>query len=66
MVQYFLGALKWSQRDLRGLDRVTRRILRKYQAQHHASVARVYLPRRNGGRGLQSIKMLYERERPST
>ena len=59
--------LKWSQRDLELLYRKTRAVMRQYKSHHYgASVERVYLPRRWGGWGLQSLVHSWEREIIST
>ena len=51
--RYFFGVLKWSKRDLVGMDRKTRKIMRQNKAHHNsASLERLYLPRAEGGRGL--------------
>ena len=64
---YFYSHLKWSQRDLELLDRKTRAVMRQYKSHHYgASVERVYLPRRWGGWGLQSLIHSWEREIIST
>ena len=55
--------LKWSVRDLRALDRKTRAILRQCRShQYGAAVQRLYLPRYMGGRGLQNLWHVRERE----
>ena len=55
--------LKWSRRDLDALDRKTRAILRQNKShQYGAAVERLYLPRHMGGRGLQSLRQVWERE----
>ncbi|KAJ8944760.1 hypothetical protein NQ318_011667 [Aromia moschata] len=47
----------WSVTDLDELDRLTRRLLTKFRHLHtNSSVIRLYLPRRQGGRGLLNIK----------
>ena len=51
--RYSLGTSDWTRSDERELDRSTRRIMRQNEAhQNGASVARLYLPRAEGGRGL--------------
>ena len=48
---------------MKELDRTTRRIMRQKQAhQYGASVARIYLPRNEGGRGLINIEHMWEIE----
>ena len=56
VLTYSFGILKWSDTDLNGLDRVTRTILNKFRYLHpNSSVSRLYLPRKDGGRGLINI-----------
>ena len=45
------------------LDRDTRSVLRGFQSHHrNAALERVYLPRREGGRGLHRLSHIWERE----
>ncbi len=63
VLKYHFIFTEWSVVELRAVDRLTRKILIEHQAHHpKASVARLYLPRRQGGRGLQSLEQIYERE----
>lgn len=56
---YSFGILKWTTTDLQELDRLTRRLLTKFRMLHpNSSVDRLYLPRREGGRGLLNISQL--------
>lgn len=51
------GVLKWSDTELKEMDRGTRKILTKNRMHHPiASTARLYLPRTNGGRGLSNLE----------
>ena len=55
--------VKWTRRELRDLDVLTRKVLRRYQSHHlNASPERLYLPRSQGGRGLMSCLQTWERE----
>ena len=56
---YTFGVLKWSDTDLHDVDRLTRKILTKFRCLHpKSSTIRLYLPRNEGGRGLQNIYKL--------
>ncbi|XP_044760793.1 uncharacterized protein LOC123318242 [Coccinella septempunctata] len=56
-ITYSFGVLAWSQTDLREIDRKIRTMLTKNGMHHpHSSTIRLYLPRKNGGRGLINIE----------
>lgn len=53
------GILKWSNTDLDSLDRLTRKMLSKFRNLHpNSAVERLYISRKQGGRGLLNIKKL--------
>ena len=57
LLRYSASFLEWTREELKGLDRRTRKYLTMYGAlRPRDSVARTYLPRRNGGRGLTSVE----------
>ena len=60
--RYYAPLFSWSIRELTTMDRTTRRILHT-RGDHHkrASVARLYLPRPKGGRGLTGVELEWER-----
>lgn len=61
--RYYFGILKWTGTTLKDLDLETRRVLKKFKVHHaNASLERLYLPRHMGGRGLSSLKLVWERE----
>lgn len=63
VLRFFLGILKWLRRDLLARDRKVRQIMHPNKAHHAgASIERLYLPRIGGGRGLQSVELLWEYE----
>ncbi len=65
--RYFFGSFKWSNRELRKLDKTTKRVMRQFRChQYGSSVERVHLPRSEGGRGVSSLEHVYEREVLST
>ena len=52
----------WTRRELTSMDSTTCRILRVNKCHHRAaSVPRLHLPRRKGGRGLTGVMMEWER-----
>lgn len=54
---YSFGVVKWSESDLKALDRITRSSMAKFNVHHSAaSVDRLYIPRAQGGRGLLNIE----------
>lgn len=56
---YSFGILKYSDADLDELDRLTRRLLKKFRCHHpQSALERLYLKRKEGGRGLLNIKSL--------
>ena len=53
LLRYRFVTVKWTRRELRDLDVLTRKVLRRYQSHHlNTSPERLYLPRSQGGRGL--------------
>ena len=60
VLTYSFGVVKWSNTELDELDRLTRRTLTKFRYLHpNSSTNRLYIPRKEGGRGLVNIKNLY-------
>ncbi|KAL1454809.1 hypothetical protein WDU94_008943 [Cyamophila willieti] len=56
---YSFGIVKWNETELEELDYMTRRLLGKFRMLHPKScVERLYLSRKDGGRGLVNIKRL--------
>ena len=67
MFRYFFNNFLWTKGDLVALDRKTRSVIRQYKGNHLlAALERLYLPRRQGGRGLVSLQWSWEREVVST
>lgn len=63
VLRYFLPLVDWKSSEIRNLDRSTRAILRASKAhKREAAVERLYLPRNEGGRGLQNVRHVWERE----
>jgi len=57
VLRYSFGIINWHQEELQNLDRETRKLLTIY-GQHHpkADVDRLYVPRKQGGRGLMQLE----------
>ena len=55
------GILDWTIREVENLDITARKILNMTEnLNRNSDIDRLYVPRRNGGRGLKNIKTLYE------
>ena len=55
------GILDWTIREIENLDITTRKILNMIgNFNRNSDIDRLYLPRRNGGRGLKNVETLYE------
>ena len=62
--RYSAVILDWNKTELKEIDVKTRKLLTMYKAHHpKASVARLYLPREDGGRGLKSIEQIVEEDK---
>ena len=58
--------LKWTREELEWMDRKTRKLMTMYKTLHSKSdVARLYVPRRKGGKGLISCKWCIKGEKNS-
>ncbi|XP_045480887.1 uncharacterized protein LOC123685276 [Harmonia axyridis] len=58
-IAYSFGVVRWSTTELQSMDTRVRVLLTKYGIHHpHASVSRLYVPRKDGGRGLQSLEII--------
>ena len=57
LIRYGAGIIKWTREELRIMDRKTRKLLTTYRSMHpQADVDRLYLKRKNGGRGMISVE----------
>ncbi len=57
VVRYTAGILNWTERELQAMDTRTRKILAMNGALHtRSSVDRLYIKRKEGGRGLMSVE----------
>ena len=55
------GVLDWTICEIENLDITTRKIVNMTgNFNRNSDIDRLYLPRRNGGRGLKNVKTLYE------
>ena len=60
-ISYGFAVLDWSVTELEAIDRETRKVLKKYHLlNNNSDVTRLYLPRRDGGRGLVNITHQYK------
>ena len=63
VVRYGAGILNWTTQELKALDTKTRKLMRIHGAHHpQGDVDRLYVNRREGGRGLHSIEEVVRRE----
>jgi len=62
-ISYGFNVLDWSITELQEIDRETRNILKKCHLLHiNSDVDRMYISRKNGGRGLLNITDLYKNQ----
>lgn len=63
LLMYTFGIISWSKTDLQALNRKVRTLLTKFRMHHiHSATERLYLPRRQGGRGLTDIEQLHSKQ----
>jgi len=63
VVRYTAGIVNWTKAELEAIDSKTRKLMTAFRALHPQSdVDRLYLPRCNGGRGLQQVQQVMEDE----
>jgi hypothetical protein len=57
VLRYSFGIINWHQEEIQKLDRKTRKMLTIHE-QHHprADIDRLYVPRKEGGRGLMQVE----------
>ena len=66
VIRYYLTPVRWSQRELKSLDRGFRRRLRGARGHFRgAAIERFSLPRAEGGRGFRTCQQMYVEERVS-
>lgn len=60
-VVYSFGVIKWSQTEIEELSVKIRTTLTKFGVHHpHASINRLYIPRKEGGRGMQHLAIVHD------
>ena len=63
VTRYGAGIISWTLAELKSIDRKTRNLLTLHRAHHpQGDVDRLYINRKEGGRGLQSIEEVVIRE----
>ena len=63
IIRYGAGIIKWTKNELEEMDRKTRKLMTMYGAQHpKADIDRLYLKRREGGRGLLGVENCVQAE----
>ena len=63
LMKYGAGTIKWNKEELQEIDRKPRKIVTMNKELHPRSdVARIYVPREKGGRGLISFESCVGRE----
>jgi hypothetical protein len=60
VLRYSFGLINWHQEEIQKLDRKTRKMLTIY-GQHYprADIDRLYVPKKEGGRGLMQVEGAY-------
>ena len=62
VIRYGAGILDWTTAEAKGLDLITRKILRRGFLKSNSDVDRLYVSRKLGGRGLQRIEDVIVKE----
>ena len=61
VVQYSFNILNWNLAEIRRMDVKTRKLLTSHRMHHpKADVDRLYLPRKEGGRGMTNLELAYK------
>ena len=65
-LRYSAGCVKWNKEELENLGRKTIKLLTIYKALHpRSNGARIYVPRKEGGKGLMSVEKCVRTEEHS-
>ena len=57
LIRYGAGTIKWNKEELQEIDRKSRKIMTMNKKLHpRSNVARIYVPRKKGGKGLISCE----------
>lgn len=63
VLTYTFGVVKWTETELKDVERATRKLLTKFRTHHPKSaLERITLPRHEGGRGLIDISRLCKKQ----
>ena len=63
VLRYSFGIINWKTEEIKKSDRKTRKMLTMYKMQHpKADTDRLYVKRKEGGRGLMQIEAAYKAE----
>jgi len=63
VLRYSFGIINWRTEDINKIDRKTRKILTMYKMHHpKADINRLYVKRKEGGRGLVQVEAAYKAE----
>jgi len=63
VLRYNFGIINWRTEDIKIIDRKTRKILTMYKVHHpKADIDRLYVKRKEGGRGLVQVEAAYKAE----
>ena len=61
VVQYSIGNIDWKISELKKIDTKTRKLLNMHKMLHpKADVGKLYLPRKDGGRGLIEVETAFK------
>jgi hypothetical protein len=63
VLRYSFGIIKWRIEEIKQIDRKTRKKLKMYKMHHpKADIDRLYVKRKEGGRGLLQVEAAYKAE----
>ena len=63
VLRYSFGIINWRTEEIKKIDRKTRKMMIMYKMHHpKADIDRLYVKRKEGGRGLVQIEVAYEVE----
>jgi len=63
LLRYSFGIINWRTEEIKKIDRKTRKILTMYKMHHpKADIDRLYIKRKEGGRGLVQMEAAYKAE----
>jgi len=63
VLRYSFGIINWRTEEIKKIDRKTRKMLKMFKMHHpKADIDRLYVKRKEGGRGLVQIEVAYKAE----